>query len=81
MTPAEQNPASDSDKMAAQQARARLAALAQSDGTLFDGMMKIVSALGRGGFRALLWHQPPLGRKSGGLAGYSPALAISLPFK
>ena len=29
----------------------------ESDGVLFDGMMKIISALGRGGFRALLWHQ------------------------
>jgi hypothetical protein len=29
----------------------------ESDGVLFDGMMKIISALGHGGFRALLWHQ------------------------
>jgi len=29
----------------------------ESDGVLFDGMMKVISALGRGGFRALLWHQ------------------------
>lgn len=29
----------------------------ECDGTLFDGMMKVVGQLGRGGFRALLWHQ------------------------
>ncbi len=29
----------------------------ESDGVLFDGMMKMISALGHGGFRALLWHQ------------------------
>jgi hypothetical protein len=29
----------------------------ESDGTLFDGMMNTVHALGRRGFRALLWHQ------------------------
>jgi len=28
-----------------------------SDGTLFNGMMKAINLLGRGGFRALLWHQ------------------------
>jgi hypothetical protein len=28
-----------------------------SDGTLFDGMMKRIGALGKHGFRALLWHQ------------------------
>jgi Carbohydrate esterase, sialic acid-specific acetylesterase len=29
----------------------------ESDGVLFDGMLKVLSALGRKGFRALLWHQ------------------------
>lgn len=29
----------------------------ECDGTLFDGMMKVIGRLGRGGFRALLWHQ------------------------
>ena len=29
----------------------------ECDGTLFDGMMKVIHQLGRGGFRALLWHQ------------------------
>ena len=29
----------------------------ECDGTLFEGMMAAVEALGRGGFRALLWHQ------------------------
>ena len=29
----------------------------ECDGTLFDGMMKAIGQLGRGGFRALLWHQ------------------------
>jgi hypothetical protein len=29
----------------------------ECDGTLFDGMMKVIRQLGRGGFRALLWHQ------------------------
>jgi len=29
----------------------------ECDGTLFDGMMKPILQFGRGGFRALLWHQ------------------------
>lgn len=29
----------------------------ESDGVLFDGMMKVIAALGPHGFRALLWHQ------------------------
>jgi hypothetical protein len=29
----------------------------ESDGTLFHGMMAAIDAFGRGGFRALLWHQ------------------------
>jgi len=29
----------------------------ESTGELFDGMMKRIDQLGRGGFRALLWHQ------------------------
>jgi len=29
----------------------------ESDGTLFDGMMKVVRQFGPQGFRALLWHQ------------------------
>lgn len=29
----------------------------ESDGTLFNGMMKRIDALGHHGFRALLWHQ------------------------
>jgi hypothetical protein len=29
----------------------------ESSGELFDGLMKRVNQLGRGGFRALLWHQ------------------------
>jgi hypothetical protein len=29
----------------------------ESDGTLFDGMMKRINQLGHHGFRALLWHQ------------------------
>jgi hypothetical protein len=29
----------------------------QCDGTLFEGMMKVVRRFGPGGFRALLWHQ------------------------
>jgi hypothetical protein len=29
----------------------------ECDGTLFDGMMNAINRLGRGGFRALLWHQ------------------------
>jgi hypothetical protein len=29
----------------------------ECDGALFEGMMKAIAQLGRGGFRALLWHQ------------------------
>jgi hypothetical protein len=29
----------------------------ECDGALFEGMMKAIGQLGRGGFRALLWHQ------------------------
>jgi hypothetical protein len=29
----------------------------ESDGTLFNGMLERITQLGRGGFRALLWHQ------------------------